>query len=81
MRPRGDPAGEFDDRVATTSCTSAEASTTSQGSAVPSARAQPLVLKGRRLERNRKFVDSPLEGDGFELPVPVRQAKLTRSCR
>ena len=25
--------------------------------------------------------DSPLEGDGFELPVPVRQAKLTRSCR
>jgi hypothetical protein len=25
---------------------------------------------GRRLERNRKFVDSPLEGDGFELPVP-----------
>jgi acetyl-CoA acetyltransferase len=26
-------------------------------------------------------LDSPLEGDGFELPVPVRQAKLTRSCR
>jgi hypothetical protein len=26
-------------------------------------------------------VDSPLEGNGFELPVPVRQAKLTRSCR
>jgi hypothetical protein len=25
--------------------------------------------------------DSPLEGNGFELPVPVRQAKLTRSCR
>jgi hypothetical protein len=25
--------------------------------------------------------DSPLEGDGFELPVPVRQAKLTRFCR
>jgi hypothetical protein len=25
--------------------------------------------------------DSPLEGDGFELSVPVRQAKLTRSCR
>ena len=24
----------------------------------------------RRLERNRKFVDSPLEGDGFELSVP-----------
>ena len=28
-------------------------------------------------ERNRKFVDSPLEGDGFELPVPrVMQARL-----
>ena len=26
-------------------------------------------------------VDSLLEGDGFELPVPVRQAKLTRFCR
>jgi hypothetical protein len=25
--------------------------------------------------------DCLLEGDGFELPVPVRQAKLTRSCR
>ena len=25
--------------------------------------------------------DSPLEGNGFELPVPVRQAKLTRFCR
>ena len=24
----------------------------------------------RRLERNRKFVDSPLEGNGFELSVP-----------
>src|SRR5262249_40485017 len=24
-------------------------------------------INGRRLERNRKFVDSPLEGDGFEL--------------
>jgi hypothetical protein len=23
-----------------------------------------------RLERNRKFVDSPLEGDGFEPSVP-----------
>ena len=31
--------------------------------------------------RNRKFADSPLEGSGFELSVPVRQAKLTRSCR
>ena len=26
-------------------------------------------------------MDSLLEGDGFELPVPVRQAKLTRFCR
>ena len=26
----------------------------------------------RRLERNRKFVDSPLEGTGFELPVRGR---------
>ena len=25
--------------------------------------------------------DSPLEGTGFEPSVPVRQAKLTRSCR
>jgi hypothetical protein len=25
---------------------------------------------GRRLERNRKFVDSPLEGTGFEPSVP-----------
>jgi hypothetical protein len=25
---------------------------------------------GRRLERNRKFVDSPLEGGGFEPSVP-----------
>ena len=25
--------------------------------------------------------DSPLERRGFEPPVPVRQAKLTRSCR
>jgi hypothetical protein len=25
--------------------------------------------------------DSPLERNGFELAVPVRQAKLTRSCR
>ena len=33
------------------------------------------------IERDREFVDSPLEGAGFELLVPVRQAKLTRSCR
>jgi hypothetical protein len=29
----------------------------------------------------RSSCDSPLEGDGFEPSVPVRQAKLTRSCR
>jgi hypothetical protein len=34
-----------------------------------------------RYEEVRFAMDSPLEGDGFELPVPVRQAKLTRSCR
>jgi len=44
--------------------------------------------KGVRLERAavegeevRFAHDSPLEGSGFELSVPVRQAKLTRSCR
>jgi hypothetical protein len=31
--------------------------------------------------RNRWFADSPLKGAGFEPSVPVRQAKLTRSCR
>ena len=30
----------------------------------------------RRLERNRKFVDSPLEGDGFEPSVPRRKRKV-----
>jgi hypothetical protein len=30
---------------------------------------------------DRRFADSSLEGDGSELPVPVRQAKLTRFCR
>src|ERR1700730_9649778 len=30
---------------------------------------------------DRRFGDSFLERDGSELPVPVRQAKLTRSCR
>ena len=32
-------------------------------------------------EQTRFAADSLLEGAGFELPVPVRQAKLTRSCR
>ena len=39
---------------------------------------------GRRLERNRKFVDSPLEGDGFEpsvRPSPVGSiGAARRSC-
>ena len=39
-------------------------------------------LPGRSASAGVKFAaDSLLEGDGFELPVPVRQAKLTRSCR
>ena len=29
-----------------------------------------LLVQPRHLQRNRKFVDSPLEGDGFELSVP-----------
>jgi hypothetical protein len=29
-------------------------------------------INGRRLERNRKFVDSPLEGTGFEILVPLK---------
>src|SRR5215469_5726643 len=33
-------------------------------------------INGRRLERNRKFVDSPLEEDGFELAVPPRRERL-----
>jgi hypothetical protein len=41
--------------------------------------------QGDRFSERRRGVrfatDSALEGDGFELPVPVRQAKLTRSCR
>src|SRR6516162_10900470 len=31
-----------------------------------------------RVKRNRKFVDSPLEGDGFELPV--REHRDSRMC-
>jgi hypothetical protein len=34
--------------------------------------------KGRRLERNGKFVDSPLEGTGFELSVPRQMAAVSR---
>ena len=40
-----------------------------------------LYLPGLRLAGTDGLLDSPLEGSGFELPVPVRQAKLTRSCR
>jgi len=29
----------------------------------------------------RRETDCLLEGDGFEISVPVRQAKLARSCR
>jgi hypothetical protein len=44
--------------------------------------AAPLVFPmGCCPPKVRFAVDSPLEGDGFELPVPVRQAKLTRSSR
>jgi len=35
----------------------------------------------RNAHRNRKFVDSPLEGDGFELPVPVRCATVSLQGR
>ena len=40
------------------------------------AKREPVIFHPRRFT-----TDSPLEGDGFELPVPVRQAKLARSCR
>ena len=40
------------------------------------------VIRWRAQFLREKFArDSALEGDGFELPVPVRQAKLTRFCR
>jgi hypothetical protein len=42
---------------------------------------QPSVRLDQHPEEVRFASDSPLEGSGFELPVPVRQAKLTRSCR
>jgi hypothetical protein len=38
----------------------------------------PVLMRsnnGRRLERNRKFVDSPLEGGGFEPSVPGQEIK------
>jgi hypothetical protein len=39
------------------------------------------MLAGPRSEEVGFAHDSALERAGFELPVPVRQAKLTRSCR
>src|SRR5215467_11439425 len=35
-------------------------------------------LRGSHLARNRKFVDSPLEGTGFELPVRGRGQSVCR---
>ena len=49
------------------------------GQAAPRMIHKLFKKQGRR--RNRKFADSPLEGTGFEISVPVRQAKLTRFCR
>ena len=40
-----------------------------------------LRWSGPNFNREEFAPDSPLEGGGFELPVPVRQAKLARSCR
>jgi len=37
--------------------------------------------RDRLRARDRSSLDSVLERDGFEPSVPVRQAKLTRSCR
>ena len=36
--------------------------------------ASQRTLNQHHLNRNRKFVDSPLEGDGFELPVREHRA-------
>ena len=41
-----------------------------------------LTARSRpKSSRNRWFADALLERTGFEPSVPVRQAKLTRSCR
>jgi hypothetical protein len=45
------------------------------------ARTASAELREVPADQLRFAPDSPLEGDGFELPVPVRQAKLTRFCR
>ena len=49
----------------------------------PDNRGKPRLLDlERRIPARDKFApDSPLERPGFEPSVPVRQAKLTRSCR
>ena len=41
----------------------------------------PTICRGEHalIKRNRKFVDSPLEGTGFELLVPRREARDFRS--
>jgi hypothetical protein len=41
----------------------------------------PMSRAGESVYKHKFAPDSLLEGDGFELPVPVRQAKLTRFCR
>jgi hypothetical protein len=40
-----------------------------------------ITFERMMLARIRRFADSLLEGTGSELTVPVRQAKLMRSCR
>jgi hypothetical protein len=35
---------------------------------------------GGPIQRNRKFADSALERDGFELPVPRRACSAARAC-
>jgi hypothetical protein len=47
----------------------------------PVFRARMRLTVAGEWEEVRFALDSPVEGDGFELPVPVRQAKLTRFCR
>jgi hypothetical protein len=48
---------------------------------LPDRQAYPRCFNSLDAPRDRFAVDSPLERNGFEHSVPVRQAKLTRSCR
>jgi hypothetical protein len=48
---------------------------------VPRGASPAWQIFSRLIQEVRFALDSPVEGTGFELPVPVRQAKLTRSCR